>query len=78
MYKIDAANRVRVCGERTHYTRGAHVPKEESFVVGTGREDVATGGEGEGVNVGGMGLERMWVGFSCFNVPKTDRFVVAA
>lgn len=72
MYEIDAANRVRVCGERAHYTCGAHVPEEESFVVRTGREDVATRGERESVNVGGMGLERMWVGFSCVNVPKTD------
>ena len=77
MYEIDAANRVRVGGERAHYTCGAHVPEEESFVVGTGGEDVATGGEREGVNVGGMGLERMWVGFSCYNIPKTDGFVVA-
>ena len=77
MYEIDAAYRVRVRGERAHYTCGAHVPEEESFVVGTGCEDVATGRKGESVNVGGVGLEWMWVGFSCFNVPKTDRFVVA-
>lgn len=77
MYEIDAADRVRMCGERAHYARGAHVPEEESFVVRTGREDVATGRKRESVNVGGMGLERVWVGFSCFNVPKADRFVVA-
>ena len=72
MYKIDAANGVRMRGERAHYTCGAHVPEEESFVVGTRREDVAAGGEREGVDVGGMGLERMWMGFSCYNVPKAD------
>ena len=51
MYKIDTANRVRVGGERAHYTGGAHVPEEESFVEGTRREDVATRGEREGINV---------------------------
>ena len=51
MYKIDAANGVRVCGERSHETCGSHVPHEESFVVGAGGKNVSAGGERESVDV---------------------------
>ena len=45
----------------------ADVPEDYGFVVGAGDEDVAFGGEGDGVDVVVMTVKRMRVGFALRN-----------